>query len=133
MEGAIKKLLVVDDETAFLLAAKRLLGLSGIEVDTAESLEKAMRLLEENNYDAVIADIRLGGTNGEEGLEIARFAKGRCPKTPVILVTGYGSQEIKDRANKLGVEFYFEKPVSIELLRVVLKGLEISNGAGNGS
>ena len=67
------RVLVIDDEPAFLLGFKKLLQGPDLMIDTAETLEESMTLLDEHNYAAVIADIRLTGVLREEGLDILKF------------------------------------------------------------
>jgi len=120
-----QRILIVDDEKAILVAFKKLLQSSHMVVDTAETIGEAENLLEENIYNAAIIDLRLTGVNGEEGLEIIKHIKEFYPQTNVILVTGYGSSAVMERAQALGSAFYFEKPVSIEILKNALKSLNI--------
>jgi len=120
-----KQVLVVDDETTILLAFKKILQKPGINVDTAESIDDVKGLLNKTCYDAVIADLRLSGISGEEGLEIIRFVKERNPNTKIILMTAYGSQDVMKRAYDLGAAFYFEKPVSVNVLKDALKNLGV--------
>jgi CheY-like chemotaxis protein len=125
-----KRILMVDDEAAFLCAVKKVLQCSEISVDTAETKEDALDLLTQNRYTAVIADLRLTGSSGEEGLEIARYAHENCPRTTMMLITAYGSSDVREKAGEFGVEYYFEKPVSIDLLREALEDLDWMNGNG---
>jgi DNA-binding NtrC family response regulator len=120
-----RRILIVDDEKAILLAFKKLLTSPNIMVDTAETIAEAENLLKKNIYDAVIADLRLTGANGEEGLEIIKYVKEFHSQTNVILVTGYGSSAVMEKAQALGAAFYFEKPVSSEILKNALKSLNI--------
>ncbi len=120
-----ERVLVVDDEEAFLLGAGAVLSRTGRKVDTADSLAEAERLLGRNEYEAVITDLRLAGTEGEEGLKIAGFVRSYCPKTKLILITAYGDEEVKRSAMALGVDHYFEKPVRFDLLE---KALDEGNG-----
>ena len=121
-----QRVLVIDDEVTFLLAVKKVLGRAGLQVDTASTAGEAEELLERQAYDSVIADIRLSGSDSEEGLAIAGTVKRRRPSTKVILITAYGSPETEDRIAELGVDSYFEKPVPVELLRDALKGNGVS-------
>ncbi|MEW6068762.1 MAG: response regulator [Nitrospirota bacterium] len=118
------KVLVIDDEKIFLLGIKKFLENPEIMVDTAETFEDAMYLLNNSSYNAVIVDIRLSGTSGEEGLDILRYIKKYKPDKKVIVITGYGDQEIRQKAYDLGADFYYEKPVSAEVL---LKSLLCKN------
>jgi DNA-binding NtrC family response regulator len=120
-----KHVLLIDDETAILMAFKKLLQSPGIEIDTADSKESAQSALKERNYAAVIADLRLGDTGGEEGLEILRFVKEHNPAVPTILITAYGNPEVMERTYKLGADLYLEKPVSSNTLKDALKKLGV--------
>ncbi|MGD0278702.1 MAG: response regulator [Smithella sp.] len=120
-----QRILIVDDEKAILVAFKKLLKSPNIEVDTAETMGEADNLLKENIYQAVIVDLRLTGVHGEEGLEIIKYVKELHPQTNVILVTGFGSSAVMEKAQALGAAFYFEKPVSSEVLKNALKSLNI--------
>lgn len=120
-----QRLLVVDDEPVILIAFKKLLQEPLVAVDGAESIEYAKALLDERSYDAVIADLRLSGLHGEEGLEIIRHIKNRRPETAVILVTAHGNQDVMNKAYNLGAAFYFEKPVSTNILKDALKSLGV--------
>jgi len=120
-----QRILIVDDEKAILLAFKKLLRSPNIDVDTAETIGETEDLLKRNIYNAAIVDLRLTGVDGEEGLKIMKHIKEFYPQTNVILVTGYGSSAVMEKAQALGAAFYFEKPVSIEILKNALKSLDI--------
>lgn len=122
-----KHVLIVDDETTILIAFKKLLQSPGVEVDTAETFEEVEAFLNKQPYDAVIADLRLSGIVGEEGLDIIRYVKERNPDTQVILMTGYGNQDIMKKAYTLGAAYYFEKPVSTNIIRDALRSFGIIN------
>ncbi|MCG2722250.1 MAG: response regulator [Thermodesulfovibrionales bacterium] len=120
-----KHVLLIDDEPAILMAFKKLLQSPGIEIDTAETKESAQSALNQKNYDAVIADLRLGDTGGEEGLELLRFVKQHNPAVPTILITAYGNPEVMEKTYRLGADLYLEKPVSSNTLKDALKKLGV--------
>ncbi|MDQ7786187.1 MAG: response regulator [Thermodesulfovibrionales bacterium] len=120
-----KHVLLIDDETAILMAFKKLLQSPGIEIDTADSKESAQSALNQRIYAAVIADLRLGDTGGEEGLEILRFVKRHNPAMPTILITAYGNPEVMEKTYSLGADLYLEKPVSSNTLKDALKKLGV--------
>ncbi len=117
------RVLIVDDEAAILLGFKKIIQCNGVEVDTAETVEEAIGLLGLGDYQFVITDLKLSGSRGEGGFEVLEYAKKKQPDTAVILITGYGTPEIMERAFSRGVACYYEKPVSANVLRDALKKL----------
>lgn len=120
-----RNILLVDDEVAFLLPMRKMLHGPGIRVDTAETYEQAMKLLNATAYDAVIADIRLGGVLSQEGLAILDFIKGNRGSTKVIIMTGFGGPDVMKKAYHLQADYYFEKPVSYKTLSSALSELGV--------
>jgi len=118
------RILVVDDEQAFLFGLKRLLNEPEMSVDTVETFEDAIDFLNKQTYDVVIADVRLTGVLQQEGLEILKIVKKNKPHTKVIIVTGYGTPEVMQKAYEFGVDYYFEKPISTDILFDILKKMK---------
>ncbi|NWF76435.1 MAG: response regulator [Nitrospirae bacterium] len=118
-------ILLVDDEKALLLAFKKFLQSPKINVDTAETFNEVKSMLEKKVYDVIITDLRLTGTSKEEGLNIINMTKEKNPETQVILLTAYGNQEIMEKAYQLGAAYYFEKPVSVNVLKEALMNLGV--------
>ena len=116
------RVLVIDDEPAFLLGLKKILQSPEMTVDTVETFEDAMDLLGSRKYEVVITDMRLTGVLREEGLDVIRYVKEHNPGTKVIIITGYGNQEIMEKARSLGADYYYEKPVPLEELKNALGG-----------
>jgi CheY-like chemotaxis protein len=110
---AIRKVLVVDDDPVVSKSFDRVLTSKGYAVITAQSGEEAMRKLSEENYDVVYTDIRMPGMSG---LEVAEQVKARKPWTPVVIITGYGSEAAESRAKAAGVVGFMHKPLSPEMI-----------------
>lgn len=117
----MKKILIVDDEQSILLSLSYALKTEGVEVITCNEIEQAEEALANARFDLVIADIRMSGVNGIEGLELLKYIKERYA-TEVIIMTGYGTAEIETLAYTLGALHFFNKPVDItELLSTIEK------------
>ena len=118
-DKAMKKIMIVDDEQSILLSLFHALKTDGVEVLTSNEMEQAEAALEITHFDLVIADIRMSGVSGIEGLELLTYIKQRFD-TEVIIMTGYGSEEIESEAYRRGALRYFSKPVDVvELLKQV--------------
>ena len=115
------RILVVDDEPAILFAYRRLIEKEGMCVDISTCLEEALALVKEYLYLAVIADMRLAGSDNTDGFEFLRTMHTSHPDTKMILATGGGSSEIKNTAYALGAHQYFEKPVQPAEIIAALK------------
>lgn len=117
-EGISKKrILIVDDEPTILLTLSYALRSQEIEVVTASRLGQAEEALKNHSFDLVVADIRMSGMLGVEGLELLSYIKRFWPKTTVIIMTAHGSEEIRQEALDRGALSYYTKPVDItELL-----------------
>lgn len=116
-----RRILIVDDEAAFLVSIKKLLQSFDFEIHTAATLPEAMALLSKLSFGAVVTDVRLTNAMGREGFEILQYIKQHIPDTIVIILTGYGGPEAKETAYSLGANVYLEKPVPAATLRRILE------------
>ena len=114
------RVLVVDDSPSVLHVLRRTLESMDFCVDTVDSLEAALEILARVEYRAVITDLRLGGDERTLGLEVLSACKRLHPATDVIILTGFGNPTVMERAFELGANFYFEKPVSLDRLKLAL-------------
>jgi CheY-like chemotaxis protein len=111
--NASRKVLVVDDDPVVRKSIDRVLSSKGYAVITAENGEEALRKLNEEKYDLVYTDIRMPGISG---LEVAEQVKARKPWTPVVIITGYGTDAAQARAKAAGVSSFVHKPLSPEMI-----------------
>ena len=119
------KVLVVDDEPAICFAYRKLLESERFGFDVCERIEAAHELLKINEYFAVISDVRFAGSGNMEGVHFISTVRQEQPEANVILVTGYGNDEIKNTAFSLGASHYFEKPVRPSLILSLLRTLHL--------
>lgn len=110
VEQSRPRMLVIDDEEPILFAAREYFEALGFAVDCATELEEAEALLSHLRYAIVIADLRLTGIYGTEGLAIVRHVRERCPQTRILILTAYGSQAVEEEARRLGVDGFLQKP-----------------------
>ena len=124
-----RKLLIVDDDVQILSLYKKALKGDGVTIDEADNMTDAERLLKNNKYTVVLADLRLTGIIGREGLLLLEYVHERSPETRVILATGYGSPEIEREAYEKGAFHYFEKPVDLMELRNKIEQAGLYSGS----
>src|SRR4051812_28251560 len=93
-------LLLVDDDISVLFPLKRYFTMRAFEVASATTHEEAEALLAERRFSAVITDLRLGGADGAEGLDIVQSARDLCPGARIVVLTAYGSPENEAEARR---------------------------------
>lgn len=106
-----RRILLVDDEELFLDATAEMLRRKGFACDVAMDARSATDLIQEHNYDAVIADIKMPGNSN---LEFVRLLEEQSATLPMILVTGYPSLETAIESVNLDVVAYLVKPVDMD-------------------
>ena len=123
----MKKILIVDDEPTILMTLSHLLSNKDSVVITSNRMEEAEEALARYTFNLVIADIRLSGMYGIEGLELLSYIKKISPATEVIIMTAYGSDDIRDDAYARGAFHYYEKPIDIAHLisKVQTLGIQV--------
>jgi len=115
--------LLVDDDESILLSLPAVLASSGIEVFTASNLEEALEMLKDRDVDVVLTDVRLRGKADIDGLDLLTWVKDHRPDTRVVVMTGYGTEEIREAAIERGAEDYLEKSIPMPELVRRLRGL----------
>jgi DNA-binding response OmpR family regulator len=122
MENKKKSILVVDDDTAILKYATRILQSEGYDVDAAETGFEAIEKSNTHFYNLALLDIKLPDMDGTELLTKMHRT---TPLMMKIMVTGFPSLENAVEALNMGADAYLLKPVELdELLKVVKEKLK---------
>jgi DNA-binding NtrC family response regulator len=112
------KLLIVDDEEAFLDAIARRLEMRGFVVSKAINGKTALEVATKEQFDIALVDLKMPGMNGQELLEVLK----RYHKfIEVIILTGHGSLDSAVECTKLGAFGYIPKPYEIDKLLDTLR------------
>jgi Nif-specific regulatory protein len=116
------RILVADDHDSLRRGIVRALSDAHHEVDEAPNGNVAIEKLHEGQYDVVLSDLKMGGS---DGLDVLRTAKSMHPSTAVILMTAFGSVHTAVEAMKIGAFDYVQKPFEIEEMELkVEKAIE---------
>jgi len=121
--GLLRRILIVDDEQAVLATLRDFFVEMKLEVDCASGLDEARAKLSGNRYAAVLADIQLSRIGDTDGLDLADFVAQRCPETPLVMLTAYGSHRVEREARSRGASFFLHKPVRLEDIGQIVVGL----------
>lgn len=115
------KILCVDDEEVILGSFRKILVLDGYSVDTVETGQEALGLIQKHHYDFLFTDLKMPLM---DGVEVTKSVKYLRPDIDVIIITGYASVETAVETMKYGAMDYVQKPFTEdELLAFVKKSL----------
>jgi two-component system, NtrC family, nitrogen regulation response regulator GlnG len=120
------KILIVDDEKSVRYSFSKILNTGKFELYEAENFDTAMAMFQSVRPDLAIVDIEMPG---KTGLDLLKAIKEHSPRTPVIIVTAFGSGDRVIRAMKFGAYEYIEKPFDIpnliNLIDEALRSVEL--------
>lgn len=111
------KILVVDDEAAIRRILREILEHEKYQVDDAPSAVDALPLVKENEYDAILCDIKMPQMDGIEFLEETK----KICDAPVIMISGHGTIDTAVEAIKKGAFDYISKPPELNRLLITLR------------
>ena len=112
------KIMVVDDEPAFLDSIRRILHRENVEIVAVVNPRRALQLAGDEDFDLIVSDLRMPEM---DGLTLLRELKSRGVQTPVVMMTGYGSIRSAVEAMKEGAIEYITKPLDREQFLAVVK------------
>jgi DNA-binding NtrC family response regulator len=111
------RILLVDDEEAFVTTLGKRLSARGLQVVTAGSGEEAVEKTKQQTFDVIVLDLAMPGI---DGIETLKQLLAIDSDLQVILLTGHGSIEKAVEATKLGAVDFMQKPASMpELLEQI--------------
>jgi signal transduction histidine kinase len=111
-------ILVVDDEHDILQMTSLCLMQAKYRVSLAKSAEEAYRLIETNEFDAIISDVMMPG---EDGIAFLGKVHQHLPDVPIIIMTGYAHLQVAVNAIKNGAYDFIHKPFDFTYLRKVVE------------
>ncbi len=106
--------LIVDDEPDIRELLELTLGRMNVDTWPAANLAEARALLERQDFELCLTDMRLPDGNG---IELVEHIQERYPDLPVAVITAYGNMESAVQALKAGAFDFVSKPVDLEVLR----------------
>jgi len=118
------RILVIDDEESVRYSFTKLLAEPEYQVIQAQNGEQGLQKLQSEHPDLIILDIQMPGLSG---LEVLQQIKMLAPKTPVLVITAFGSSDRVIKAMKYGAYEYIEKPFDIPVMKNLIdEALEVS-------
>ncbi len=117
-ENMAHTILVIDDEAAIRRSLTDILTMEGYKIEEAEDGAAGLKLIESNDYDCILCDIKMPKMDGIEVLEKLQELK---PDIPMIMVSGHGNIETAVEAVKKGAYDFISKPPDLNRLFITLR------------
>ena len=108
------RILIVDDAGPVVVLCVNVLQALGYAVKGANRGEQAVEIMRKEPFDLLVLDYKMPGMSG---FEVYEQAKQLHPKMSVILVTGHGTPEMLNEANRMGFSAILLKPFTSDELR----------------
>jgi DNA-binding NtrC family response regulator len=105
------KLLLVDDEEAYVSILAKRLAKRNFEVTTALSGTQGIQALRKEEFDVAVLDLKM---QDMDGIEVLKIFKKMLPQMAVIMLTGHGSEQAAREGIQFGASDYLTKPCELE-------------------
>ena len=105
-----------------MIVAEALMEPMQMQIDTADSGETALSLLQEKTYDIIFMDHFMPGMDGVEATQKIRAMEGNSNQhQPIVALTADAMAGVKEKLLQSGMNDFITKPIIIELLYEVLR------------
>jgi len=123
------KLLMIDDEIAYVEVLSKRMLMRDIEVTVAHSGSEAIKAMRGRYFDVAILDLKM---EDMDGIEILKILRKMDAQMPVIILTGHGSERAAREGVKYGAYDYLIKPCDLDELILKIKTAGNKGGISNG-
>jgi len=111
------RLLIVDDERIALRNLEHVMKKEGYHVTSTQSGSNALKILEEQQFDVVLTDLRMEKV---DGMQILKKTRELYPDTEVVMITGFATLDSAVETMKHGAFYYIAKPFKLDEVRKVV-------------
>ena len=112
------KILIIDDERAIRSTLREILEYEDYEVEDIDNGVDGIALIEKNDYDLVLCDIKM---NRMDGMEVLSEGLSLKPDLPFIMISGHGTVETAVEASKKGAFDFISKPPDLNRLLITVR------------
>ncbi|MCD6184400.1 MAG: response regulator [Deltaproteobacteria bacterium] len=114
-----KKILFIDDDESQREIVNDMIESFGYIVETADSPEKAIQMLEKDEYPLIITDLKMPGING---MELCKHIRTVNSESIIYALSGHVAEFEPELFEEIGFDGHLCKPVNIQVLRLAIDG-----------
>lgn len=115
--------LVAEDSIDTRIMLKRAFELKGYRVFEAENGQEALEITRRQRPSLIVMDLNMPVVDGLEAIEKVRKLEGIGEHVPIVAITGFDVYGMEETAFETGCSIYLNKPIDLDELDRVLKGL----------
>ncbi len=116
------RIMIIEDDEEMRSLLKDFFEEEGFETDSVSNGVDALKVLSGDHFDLVITDLQMPGLTGLDILPTIRRLK---PETPIIVMTAYGSEDLRRRTLERGATIYLEKPIRLSQLKTLIREVSL--------
>ncbi|WP_374942689.1 response regulator [Sphingomonas sp.] len=110
------KVLFIEDDRMNRRVVKDMLGVAGAEMVEAESAESGLAMLDSQDFDMLLVDLRMPGMDGITAIEHIRARTDAKSRMPIIVVTADAGVDLREQCLAAGADDVLFKPVAMDAL-----------------
>ena len=123
--------LFIEDDPMNRRVVKDMLDVAGAHLTEADSAECGLALIDRNDFDVVLVDLRMPGMDGLEAIRLIRARGDAKAGLPIIVVTADTAVDLRERCLAIGADEVLFKPVAMDSLFDAI-GRQLARDAENG-
>ena len=124
--------LFIEDDRMNRRVVKDMLDVAGVTMVEAESAERGLEILDEEDFVMVLVDLRMPGMDGITAIEHIRARPDAKAKVPIIVVTADIAPDLRERCMVAGADDVIFKPVAMDALFDAMGTILARAAAGDG-
>lgn len=113
-------ILIMERDLTIRLALAHALKGRGADVQICSSLKSALEVIQNHSFDVILADLQMRGAESVDGLNLLKIVRKVHPKTRVIIMAAYGTDEIEADVQRYGGSYWAKSWDLDELLMSVM-------------
>ncbi len=122
-----RSVVLVDDDSEVVWGLGRCLTRAGFAVSTCTDGAEAVELLRSREFDVLVTDVQMPGVNG---LALIEWVRENRPRSQVVVMTAFGSPQVKQVSLSKGAGLYLEKPVDPQFLIEIIRSRSSDSFSG---
>jgi CheY-like chemotaxis protein len=128
----VVKVLFIEDDRMNRRVVKDMLDVAGVTMIEAESAERGLGIIEEQDFAMILVDLRMPGMDGVTAIEHIRARRDAKGRVPIIVVTADIAPDLRERCLAAGADDVIFKPVAMDALFDAMGRILARDAAGEG-